>query len=405
MSRLDELIAQLCPDGVEYKKLGEFATVSRGGSFQKKDFVENGVPCIHYGQIYTRYGLYADKTFTFISEECAKNQKKALHGDIVMAVTSENIEDVCKCIAWLGEDGVAVSGHSAIIHHNQNPKYLMYWLHTEMFFAQKRKIAHGTKVIEVTPDKLLDVVIPVPPLPVQQEIVRILDSFTALTAELTAELTARQKQYAYYADRLLLGIGNQYPKVELGSIANFMYGFTDKARDNGDTRFIRITDIMDNGTLSQNDAKYINISPESKKYILHKGDIVMARTGATYGKTLFIPDDTPSVFASFLIKIQLDNTKILNRYYWHFAQSNLYWDQAKKLVSTGGQPQFNTGAISRVRIPMPTILEQKHVIDVLDKLEGISSNLHDGLPAEITARQKQYEYYRDKLLTFKPLAS
>ena len=203
MSRLDELIKELCPNGVEYKKLGEIATISRGGNFQKKDFCDSGVPCIHYGQIYTKYGLFADKTITFITEERAKKQKFAKMNDIVMAVTSENIEDVCKCLAWLGNEDVAVSGHSAIISHNQNPKYLVYYFHSQMFFAQKRKLAHGTKVIEVTPDTLKSIKLPVPPLEVQREIVHILDSFTLLTAELTAELTARRKQYEFYRNKLL----------------------------------------------------------------------------------------------------------------------------------------------------------------------------------------------------------
>ena len=98
MSKLDELIKELCPDGVEYKELGSIATISRGGSLQKKDFCEEGVPCIHYGQIYTKYGLFTDHTFTFISREKAEKQKMAEPNDIVMAVTSENIEDVCKCV-------------------------------------------------------------------------------------------------------------------------------------------------------------------------------------------------------------------------------------------------------------------------------------------------------------------
>ena len=207
MSKLETLIQQLCPGGIEYKKLGEVATISRGGNFQKKDFVEQGVPCIHYGQIYTRYGLFADKTFTFISEEKAQKQKMASKNDIIMTVTSENIEDVCKCLAWLGDENVAVSGHAAIIHHSLNAKYLVYFLHSEQFFSQKVKLAHGTKVIEVTPDALNNIILPVPPLEVQCEIVRILDNFTELTDELTtrlsAELTARKKQYEYYRDRLL----------------------------------------------------------------------------------------------------------------------------------------------------------------------------------------------------------
>lgn len=168
MSRLDELIRDLCPDGVEYKKLGEVATISRGGSFQKKDYVESGVPCIHYGQIYVHYNLFVDKTISFISEETAKKQKFAEPNDVIMAVTSENHDDVCKCIAWLGSEKVAVSGHAAIIHHTLNPKYLVYYLRSSMFYAQKTKLAHGTKVIEVKPASLEDIVLPVPPIEIQQ---------------------------------------------------------------------------------------------------------------------------------------------------------------------------------------------------------------------------------------------
>lgn len=227
MNRLDELIAKLCPNGVEYKSLGEIATISRGGNFQKKDFCDSGVPCIHYGQLYTKYGLFADETITFITEERAKKQKFAKTNDIIMAVTSENIEDVCKCIAWLGNDDVAVSGHSAIISHNQNPKYLVYYFHSQMFFVQKRKLAHGTKVIEVTPDTLKSIKLPVPPLEVQREIVQILDNFTSLTAELQtklqAELQARKKQYEYYRDKLL-NFETNIHKEKLKSVAKISRG-------------------------------------------------------------------------------------------------------------------------------------------------------------------------------------
>ena len=192
---------------MEYKKIGDIASVDRGGSLQKKDFCEHGIPCIHYGQIYTKYGLFASKSYTFIDSECASKQRFAHKNDIVMAVTSENIEDVCKCVAWFGEEDVAVSGHSAIIRHNQNAKYLVYYFHSSMFFLQKKKLAHGTKVIEVTPSDLLDVKIPVPPLEVQRQIVQILDRFDALCNDLTqglpAEIEARRKQYEYYRDQLL----------------------------------------------------------------------------------------------------------------------------------------------------------------------------------------------------------
>ena len=187
--------------------IGEIATIMRGGNFQKKDFVEEGKPCIHYGQMYTHFGVYADKTLTFVLDEVFAKSKQAVQGDIVMAVTSENVDDVCKCTAWLGEDTIAVSGHTAIIHHNQNAKYLSYFFHSAAFYNQKVKLAHGTKVIEVTPDKLNGITIDLPSLNEQERIVSILDRFDSLCNDITeglpAEIEARQKQYEYYRDKVL----------------------------------------------------------------------------------------------------------------------------------------------------------------------------------------------------------
>ncbi len=193
--------------GFAMVRLGDIATIVRGGNFQKKDFRPTGIPCIHYGQIYTKYGTYTEKTLQFLEEDTARKCKMAMENDIVMAITSENVEDVCKCVAWLGKENIAVSGHTAIIRHDQNAKYLAYFFQTEMFFAQKRKLAHGTKVIEVTPSELENVVIPLPPRETQANIVSILDRFDALcndlTAGLPAEIEARRKQYEYYRDKLL----------------------------------------------------------------------------------------------------------------------------------------------------------------------------------------------------------
>ncbi|MEY8675705.1 restriction endonuclease subunit S [Thomasclavelia cocleata] len=194
-------------DDVERKPLGEIATIIRGGNFQKKDFTERGIPCIHYGQIYTKYGLSATRTITFINENVAKKSKFANTNDIIMAVTSENLEDVCKCVVWLGKEKVAISGHTAIIKHNQNAKFLAYYFHTAMFFKDKKKLAHGTKVIEVTPSKLGDIIVPLPSLSEQQRIVDILDRFDTLyndiSKRLLAEINDRQKRYEYYRNKLL----------------------------------------------------------------------------------------------------------------------------------------------------------------------------------------------------------
>ena len=153
MSKINELIQTLCPDGVEYKKLGEVATISRGNGFQKKNFVEEGRPCIHYGQIFTHYskiGIATSKTLTCIDNDKYEKNVKALPNDIVMAVTSENVEDVCKCVVWEGDEPVAVSGHTAIFHTEMNSKFLAYWFVSSDFYIQKVRLAHGTKVIEVS---------------------------------------------------------------------------------------------------------------------------------------------------------------------------------------------------------------------------------------------------------------
>lgn len=203
-----DLLRTLCPNGVEWKTLGDIASISRGGSLQRKDFRPSGVPCIHYGQIYTSYNnLTTDHTISFIDEACAARQRFANKNDLIMTVTSENVRDVCKCIVWLGQERVAVSAHTVIIQHDQNSKYLAYYFSSVWFFMQKRSLAYGTKVIDVSLNALSKVRIPIPPLPVQAEIVRILDQFSTLAEDITtglpAEIAARQTQYEYYRNQLL----------------------------------------------------------------------------------------------------------------------------------------------------------------------------------------------------------
>lgn len=190
--------------------------------------------------------------------------------------------------------------------------------------------------------------------------------------------------------------------VKLSGIATFAYGYTDTAKDSGNYRFIRITDIDENGKLTSASPKYISGSKtELEKYILKKNDLLMARTGATYGKTMLFQSEEPSVYASFLIRIRFKDARILPQYYWLFAQSHLYWDQTNKLVGGGAQPQFNANSLSEILVPIPSISEQERIIEVLDRFDCLVNDLKSGLPAEIKARQQQYEYYRDKLLTFK----
>lgn len=404
MSKLEELIAEFCPNGVSYKKLGEIATISRGGNLQKKDFCSDGVPCIHYGQIYTRYGLFADKTFTFISEDCAKKQKLAYPNDIVMAVTSENIEDVCKCVAWLGDGAVAVSGHTAIIHHNQNAKYLAYYFHTQMFAAQKRKLVHGTKVMEVTPDTLNAVTLPVPPLPVQSEIVKILDNFT--------ELTARKKQYSEYLNILIDRKRFSNPsRIKLGELFDFRNGLSKGKEFFGrGTPFIRYTDVYNKRVLHKEDiSSLVECTPsELEKLKVTRGDVLFTRTSETAEdvgwSSVMLEDIGDCVFNGFTIRATPKTERLLPEYCAYCFSTNEFRQYVTSHCAFTTRASLTGKTIAEYELAVPSISEQQKVVNVLDKLYLLCNSLSDGLPAEIAARQKQYEYYRGKLLTFREVS-
>lgn len=192
---------------IQWKKMGEIGTFIRGNGLQKKDFTESGVGCIHYGQIYTHYGTFATKTKSFVSESFAQKLRKAKTGDIVIATTSENVEDVGKAVAWLGNEDIAISGDAYIYTHEQNPKFIAYLFQTERFLAFKKMNVSGTKVTRISGDSLAKYPIPIPPLELQEKIVAILDRFETLVNDLTnglpAEIAAVKDQYEYYRNKLL----------------------------------------------------------------------------------------------------------------------------------------------------------------------------------------------------------
>ena len=173
MNKIEKLIAELCPEGVEYQAISDFGDLVRGNGMPKADFVESGIGCIHYGQIYTYYGIWTTETISFVAEEKAKKFAKVDPGDLVITNTSENVDDVCKAVAWLGDAQIVTGGHATVLKHKQDTKYLSYYLQTPDFFAEKKKHATGTKVIDVSARSLAKILIPIPPLAIQQEIVKI----------------------------------------------------------------------------------------------------------------------------------------------------------------------------------------------------------------------------------------
>ena len=194
---------------VLYKPLSELWILIRWNGLQKSDFVSEGKPCIHYGQIYTHYGTTASRTISQIAPELFDKLKKAEKGDVIFTTTGENFDDIVKCIVWLWDESVAIWWHAAIFKPNNSIlwKYFSYYTQTSDFYLQKKKYAKGIKVVDISMSDLEKIKIPLPPLEQQEAIVYILDHFDQLandlTAGLPAELHLRQQQYAYYRDVLL----------------------------------------------------------------------------------------------------------------------------------------------------------------------------------------------------------
>jgi type I restriction enzyme M protein len=159
--------------------------------------------------------------------------------------------------------------------------------------------------------------------------------------------------------------------VELGTICKPEYGFTASAADNGDTRFVRITDIGPDGRLRKEDPKFIKLTSESEQYLLKKGDLLVARTGATFGKTMLFDEDYPAVFASYLIRLRFPPDRILPKFYWVFAQTERYWEQAHNLATGGGQPQFNGNALTQIKIPLPPLEVQKEIVAEIEGYQKV----------------------------------
>lgn len=199
----DKLLDLKGKDDSDIHSWGEFSTMIKGNGVQKVDFIEEGRGCIHYGQIYTHYGAFTYTTNKFVSEKVFSKARKASKGDIIMTDTSENVEDICKSVAYLGDDDIAVSNHALIIKHRQIPKFLSYSTQTNSFFNQKRKLVVGVKVSGIKPEHLAQIKIYLPSPSEQSRIVSILDTFEASIANLEAQLKEREKQYEYYRNKLL----------------------------------------------------------------------------------------------------------------------------------------------------------------------------------------------------------
>ena len=386
MSRIDDLIAEYCPDGVKHQTLGEIGEFIRGNGIQKRDFQDSGFGCIHYGQIYTYYGLFADHTKSFIDPNLAEKRKKAYKGDLVIATTSENEEDVCKACAWLGEEPIAISGDAYIFRHHQNPKYISYCFQSELFQSQKKKYITGTKVLRVNGDAMAKIHVPVPPLPVQEEIARILDSFSSLEAELEAELEARRKQYTHYRDELL-----KFERVLIASLGELC----------------KISVGRKNGTAGEfGEYPYVNAGTSMSGFVnewSEEGDCVTTPSRGQGGMGFVAYQASRFWCGPLCYVMRSKHSDVMIKYVYYYLCSHKA--DILGLVHEGGTPAINKSELAGLRILVPPFEEQQRIVSILDRFDKLTNDLSSGLPAEIEARHKQYEYYRDRLLSFDELAA
>ena len=387
MSKLEELMAELCPDGVEFVSMNgllkrkQISTITPTIKVKRNDYLDIGETPIISQEI------------EYISGYCNVHDKNIPYGNYVcFGDHSEHIKYINFSFVQ-GADGLKImrTNESTI-----SSRYLFHALSSK--YQRHNNYERHFKY-------LTDTIIPVPPLPVQREIVRILDNFTELTAKLTEslskELTKRKQQYQYYRDKLLTfaAQGEGYASIELGSIGKIsMCKRIMKAEtsSDGDVPFYKI------GTFGKKPDAYISrekFEEYRKAYPFPKrGDVLISAAG-TIGRTVIYDGEDAYYQDSNIVWIDNDESVVLNRYLFYCYQLQPW------AVSEGGTiARLYNDNISRTKIRVPSMEKQKRIIAILDCFDALCTNLSSGLTSEIEARQKQYEYYRNKLLSFREMS-
>jgi type I restriction enzyme, S subunit len=412
MSRLEELIQRYCPDGVEYKALKEVATDwYRGAGIKRDEVSEDGIPCIRYGEIHTTYHIWFDKCVSHTDESQQPSKKYADYGDILFAITSEDIPFVGNSVAYLGKERILVGGDIVVMKHRQNPKYLAYALLTTDAVRQKGKGKVKSKVVHTSVPSLQEIVVPIPPMPVQEEIVRILDSFTELQAELQAELQKRKQQYNYYLDNLLsfnnINRGGHREEVrwmKMSEVFEIRNGYTpSKANkefwEGGTIPWFRMEDIRQNGRILSDSILHITPKGIKGKGLFKANSFIIATTATIGEHALLIADSLANQrFTNLQIRKSLEK-ELSVKFFFYYLYMIDDWCKANTNVSSFAS--VDMVKFNNLLIPIPPLAEQERIVSILDRFDKLTNDLTTGLPAEIEKRQQQYEYYRDRLLNFK----
>jgi len=398
MSKFDDLITKYCPDGVEFKELWEVTTWDKkfnavDKSKQKKVY--------KYPYLSAKYLFELERdtgdVFLLSTSERSGWTTEELAGDYLC-------EGEIVAIPWGGTPNVKYYKGKFVTSDNRiatsidinllSNKFLYYWMQSNIDTITNYYRGSGIKHPDMK--SILNMKIPIPPLPVQQEIVRILDTFTDLTAELTAELTARKKQYEYYRDKLLTPIeingkwflnGKEVEWKKLGEVAELKRGRVISKvylEDNVGEYPVYSSQTVNNGEIGK-----INTYDFDGEFITWTTDGANAGT-VFYRKGKFSITNVCGLIK--IINIKELNYKYLS--YWLFIE-------AKKHVYSGmGNPKLMSNQAAKIPIPIPPLEEQERIVSILDKFDALTNSITEGLPREIELRQKQYEYYRDMLLNF-----
>ena len=391
MSKLQDLIQKLCPDGVEYKKLGDVCELSRGKVYSKTYIVENaGEYPVYSSQTANNGELGRISTFDYDGEYLTWTTDGAYAGTIFHRKGKFSITNV-----W---------GLISIKITDLSIRFLYYWLSIKA----KEHVYSGMGNPKLMSNQMIPIEVPIPPLKVQEEIVKILDRFAEYAAELQAELQARQEQYEYYRNKLLSfsDINREHTDVtwmKMSEIGSFIRG----------KRFVR-TDIVNDGVpcihygdmytyygLYATQSKgWLRNELASKMRYAQKNDVVIVAAGENkedIGIGLAWLGDEPAAVhdACFIFR-----SNLYPQYVSHYLRSNYYHRQIVKYVSEGKICSISAKGLGNAIIPIPTYEEQVRIATLLNNFEALVSDLSQGLPAEITAVQEQYEYYRNKLLSF-----
>ena len=461
MSKLDELIAELCPDGVEYRLFFDVCDYIRGITYNKNDEINDnsyGIEVLRANNITLETNTLNFDDVKLISENVKIKETQWLKkNDILICAGSGSKEHIGKVAYIFADTNITFGGFMGVVRpkiENFSPRFLFHILTSDMFKSHLAKVsaASSSTINNINNDTWKNFQIPVPPLAVQEEIVRILDKFTSLTAELTAELTARRKQYEYYRDalltppftsvrfdyahrpttdrnnnqlrvlgstgsptkaRLLSGAeasnveaseGTREAKVEmkkLGEICQQISNIKWKYEKNS-FQYIDLTSV-DRETHEIINTTKIDSSnaPSRALQIVKENDVLFGTTRPMLKRSTFISKEFDGQICSTGYCVLRPNQEIVKpRYIYHHINSSLFYQYVETHQQGASYPAISDADVKNFTIPLPPLSVQQRIVNVLDNFDAICSDLKIGLPAEIDARKKQYEYYCDLLLTF-----